>query len=75
MCFFNNNLYVVNRLFAIDSNYRSYFHDDDDDCEAQGNGKETMEQLVLRDHKIGRKLGSVLLFLYFYLMHDYFYLK
>jgi len=33
MCFFNNNLYVVNRLFAIDSNYRSYFHDDDDDCE------------------------------------------
>ena len=27
-------MYVVNRLFAIDSNYRAYFHGDtDDDCE------------------------------------------
>ena len=32
--FFINNLYIVNRLFAIDSNYRAYFHgDNDDDCE------------------------------------------
>ena len=27
-------MYVVNRLFAIDSNYRAYFHGEiDDDCE------------------------------------------
>lgn len=29
--FLLNNLFVVNRLFDIDSNYRAYFHGDIDD--------------------------------------------